>query len=74
MSTHKVQVRRVYDEPDAGDGVRVLVDRLWPRGVAKDRARLHEWCKEIARRPSCAGGTHTLRNASQNSAAATSSS
>jgi uncharacterized protein YeaO (DUF488 family) len=41
-------VRRVYDDPSPADGTRVLVDRLWPRGVSKARARLDEWCKEIA--------------------------
>ena len=43
-----VQVRRVYDPPEAGDGRRVLVDRLWPRGMSKERARLDEWCKDAA--------------------------
>jgi uncharacterized protein YeaO (DUF488 family) len=43
-----VQVRRVYDPPQANDGQRVLVDRLWPRGLSKERARLDDWCKEIA--------------------------
>jgi uncharacterized protein YeaO (DUF488 family) len=43
-----VQVRRVYDPPDPRDGHRVLVDRLWPRGLSKDRAHLDEWCKKIA--------------------------
>ena len=43
-----VQVRRVYEAPDPGDGYRVLVDRLWPRGLKKDGARLDEWCKEVA--------------------------
>ena len=43
-----VQVRRVYDPPDPEDGHRVLVDRLWPRGLSKERASLNEWCKEIA--------------------------
>ena len=43
-----VQVRRVYDPPEASDGQRVLVDRLWPRGLSKERACLNEWCKEIA--------------------------
>jgi uncharacterized protein YeaO (DUF488 family) len=43
-----VRVRRIYEETRPDDGARVLVDRLWPRGVAKDRARLEEWCKEIA--------------------------
>lgn len=40
--------KRIYDEPAAGDGYRVLVDRLWPRGVSKERAALDEWCKDIA--------------------------
>lgn len=43
-----VQVRRVYDPPEADDGQRVLVDRLWPRGLSKGRAHLDEWCKQIA--------------------------
>jgi uncharacterized protein YeaO (DUF488 family) len=47
-NTRRVQVRRVYDEPERGDGARVLVDRLWPRGLSKERAHLHEWCKDVA--------------------------
>ncbi len=43
-----VKVTRVYDAPDDGDGVRVLVDRVWPRGVSKDRAHVDEWCKAVA--------------------------
>lgn len=43
-----VQVRRVYDPPASDDGQRVLVDRLWPRGLSKERAHLDDWCKEIA--------------------------
>ncbi|MFD7157685.1 DUF488 domain-containing protein [Kribbella sp. NPDC059898] len=43
-----VQVRRIYDEAEPSDGVRVLVDRLWPRGVSKERAHLDEWCKDVA--------------------------
>ncbi|AXL92466.1 DUF488 domain-containing protein [Streptomyces sp. CB09001] len=42
-----VRVRRVYDPPEPEDGVRVLVDRLWPRGVSKDAARVDEWPKEL---------------------------
>jgi len=41
------RVRRVYDPPEAGDGVRVLVDRLWPRGLSKDRAAVAEWPKDL---------------------------
>jgi uncharacterized protein YeaO (DUF488 family) len=43
-----VRIRRIYDEPSADDGRRILVDRLWPRGVSKERARLDDWCKEVA--------------------------
>ncbi len=45
---HTVQIRRIYDDPTPNDGTRVLVDRLWPRGVSKTRAHLDEWCKQIA--------------------------
>jgi uncharacterized protein YeaO (DUF488 family) len=47
-STPNVRVRRIYDEPTRQDGTRVLVDRIWPRGMTKDRARLDEWCKQVA--------------------------
>jgi uncharacterized protein YeaO (DUF488 family) len=43
-----VQVKRIYDAPARGDGRRVLVDRVWPRGVSKDRAELDLWCKDVA--------------------------
>ncbi|MDN4615760.1 DUF488 family protein [Leifsonia sp. F6_8S_P_1B] len=43
-----VRIRRVYDEPEAADGYRVLVDRLWPRGLSKERAQLDLWLKEVA--------------------------
>lgn len=43
-----VQVRRVYDEREESDGKRVLVDRLWPRGMSKAKAHLDEWCKTVA--------------------------
>ena len=47
-SKHEVRVRRAYDEPMPGDGARVLVDRLWPRGLSKERAAFDEWCKPVA--------------------------
>lgn len=43
-----VATKRVYQKPAAGDGKRVLVDGLWPRGVSKEEARLDEWLREIA--------------------------
>ncbi|MFH8801867.1 DUF488 domain-containing protein [Streptomyces sp. NPDC017936] len=42
-----VRVRRVYDPAEPDDGVRVLVDRLWPRGLSKDAARIDEWPKNL---------------------------
>ena len=44
----KIQIKRVYDKPHRNDGYRVLVDRLWPRGVKKDDAKVDLWAKEIA--------------------------
>jgi len=43
-----VKVKRVYDKPDARDGMRVLVDRLWPRGVSRDEAMTDLWLREAA--------------------------
>jgi len=44
----QVRLRRVYEAPDPSDGRRVLVDRLWPRGLAKSAAALDEWLKAVA--------------------------
>ena len=44
----KIKVKRVYDAPVKDDGIRVLVDRLWPRGLAKNDANIYAWAKEIA--------------------------
>lgn len=41
-------VKRIYEPTESNDGYRVLVDRLWPRGVSKERAALNEWAKDIA--------------------------
>jgi uncharacterized protein YeaO (DUF488 family) len=43
-----VKVRRVYEDAEPQDGTRVLVDRLWPRGLRKDAAHLDEWAKDVA--------------------------
>jgi len=42
-----VKIKRIYEEPAADDGYRLLVDRLWPRGVSKDKAKLDLWLKEV---------------------------
>lgn len=44
----KIKIKRVYDEPEAGDGVRILVERLWPRGLSKKDAQVDMWLKDIA--------------------------
>jgi uncharacterized protein YeaO (DUF488 family) len=44
----KVQIKRVYEEAKEADGTRILVDRLWPRGLKKENARVDLWLKEIA--------------------------
>ena len=51
---YEVQMKRVYEEAAAEDGRRILVDRLWPRGMKKERAALAEWAKEVT--PSHAHG------------------
>ena len=43
-----VKTKRIYDPPEASDGSRVLVDRIWPRGISKDEAKLDLWLKEAA--------------------------
>ncbi len=44
----RIQVKRIYDQPAKSDGFRVLVDRIWPRGISKERAALDLWMKTIA--------------------------
>ena len=45
MTTY--DTKRIYEDAKPDDGYRVLVDRLWPRGISKDKAALGEWCREI---------------------------
>ena len=47
----RIRVKRAYEDPAVSDGTRVLVDRLWPRGVTKERARIDLWLKDIAPSP-----------------------
>lgn len=44
----KIRIKRIYEKPSRADGVRVLVDRVWPRGISKEEAKLTLWHKEIA--------------------------
>lgn len=44
----KIRIKRVYERPDKHDGSRILVDRLWPRGLTKEKASVDLWLKDIA--------------------------
>lgn len=44
----KIQLKRIYEPVEETDGIRILIDRLWPRGVKKETAHIDEWMKEIA--------------------------
>jgi uncharacterized protein YeaO (DUF488 family) len=46
--TPDVRIKRVYEPAEPGDGYRVLIDRLWPRGVSRERAHIDEWARELA--------------------------
>lgn len=45
---HDIRIKRVYEPPETGDGVRVLIDRLWPRGLSHERAQVDHWLKDLA--------------------------
>lgn len=44
----KIRLKRAYESPDDGDGARLLVERLWPRGLTREKARIDEWFKDVA--------------------------
>jgi len=46
-----IKLKRVYEEPSPDDGTRVLVERLWPRGMSKEKAAVDHWCRDIAPSP-----------------------
>ena len=51
MGRMGIAIKRIYESPEAPDGYRVLVDRLWPRGMTKERAALDLWMKDVAPSP-----------------------
>ncbi len=48
VPTANIKLKRAYDKPSPADGTRILIDRLWPRGISKEKAALDRWMKEIA--------------------------
>jgi uncharacterized protein YeaO (DUF488 family) len=47
-TARRVRAKRIYDPPESGDGYRILIDHIWPRGVSRERARLDEWASQLA--------------------------
>ena len=68
---NRIRVARVYDDVSPDEGQRVLVDRVWPRGVRKDDPRVGIWCKDVAPSKELASGITTSPNGSTNSLRAT---
>ena len=66
-STRGFRVKRVYEAAAKEDGFRVLVDRLWPRGLTKEKARLDRWLKEISPSDTSATGSMTIRRSGKGS-------
>jgi len=48
MKKYQVKLKRAYEKPEKSDGFRVLIDRLWPRGISKEKAKIDLWLKDIA--------------------------
>ena len=61
----RIDIKRIYDEPSPEDGYRVLVDRLWPRGLSKEAAALDRWAKEVAPSPELRKAWHGAELAGQ---------
>src|SRR5450631_2540641 len=74
LSDVDICIKRIYEKPVRRDGYRVLVDRLWPRGIKKKSAALDEWLRDIAPSspvPNCENGSRTNRDAGAHSVADT---
>ncbi len=63
-----IKLKRVYESPDPGDGYRVLVERLWPRGMSKERAKVDLWLKDAGASPGFERGMVMIRKSGKNSA------
>lgn len=48
LEMRRIKLKRVYEAPSRSDGTRILVDRLWPRGLRKEDAAIDRWCKDLA--------------------------
>ena len=50
-TTNPIRIKRIFDLPQPSDGIRVLIDRLWPRGISRKKAQIDEWMKDVAPSP-----------------------
>lgn len=66
-----IKIKRIYEDADSSDGYRILIDRLWPRGVSKEAAKLDEWNKELAPSTESESGSITPPSALKSSKSAT---
>ena len=57
---HELKIKRIYEQVEKTDGYRILIDRLWPRGISKNTAHLDEWAKEVAPTPKDMGNGHVV--------------
>jgi uncharacterized protein YeaO (DUF488 family) len=71
MSRQNIAIKRIYEEPEPDDGVRMLVDRLWPRGIKKENASIDFWLKEVAPAINCASGSNMSQKNFQSFASTT---
>jgi len=69
-----VKLKRVYDDAARGDGHRVLVERLWPRGIRKQDLAIDEWLKNVAPSTALRNGSATIPSAGRSSSSATTAS
>lgn len=65
-----IHIKRVYDPVSSADGTRLLVERLWPRGVKKTSSEIKSWLKDVAPVRSCGSGSAMIQPGGMNSAAA----
>ena len=55
-----IKIKRIYEDPVETDGYRILIDRLWPRGVSKERAKIDLWLKEVTPSDKLRNGIHMI--------------
>ena len=67
ISADHIRLKRAYEPPASDDGIRMLIDRLWPRGVKKTDVAIDEWMKEIAPSNNCESGSAMILNAGRSS-------